>query len=63
MGGGDVWITELLLTYDAKPFYTVSIMEFRGMKVAHETQYFADPFEAAQWRKQWVQSMDTQVQT
>ena len=58
MGGDDLWITELILAYDAKPFYTVSIMEFRGLKVAHETQYFADPFETPQWRKQWVQSMD-----
>jgi hypothetical protein len=29
---------------------TVSIMEFRDGKVAHETQYFADPFEAPAWR-------------
>jgi hypothetical protein len=56
-GSADLWITELVLTYDDKPFYTVSIMEFRGMKVAHETQYFADPFEAAEWRKKWVVSM------
>jgi len=21
----------------------------------HETQYFADPFEAPEWRAQWVQ--------
>jgi hypothetical protein len=61
MGSDDLWITELILAYDAKPFYTVSIMEFRGLKVAHETQYFADPFETPQWRKQWVQSMDGQV--
>jgi ketosteroid isomerase-like protein len=57
-GSGELWITELILSYDGKPFYTVSIMEFRGMKVAHETQYFADAFEAQPWRKQWVQSMD-----
>jgi hypothetical protein len=56
-GNADLWITELVLSYDDKPFYTVSIMEFRGMKVAHETQYFADPFEAAEWRKKWVVSM------
>jgi hypothetical protein len=60
IGGGDLWITELVLSYDAKPFYTVSIMEFSGLKVAHETQYFADPFEAAGWRKQWVGSMDSE---
>jgi len=32
-----------------------SIMEFRDGKVVHETQYFADPFEAPAWRSQWVQ--------
>jgi hypothetical protein len=61
IGSGDLWITELVMTYDDKPFYTVSIMEFRGVKVTHETQYFADPFEAADWRKKWVESMDSQV--
>src|SRR5271170_328120 len=30
---------------------TVSIMEFRNGKVVHETQYFADPFEAPAWRE------------
>ena len=40
MGCGDLWITELILTYDGKPSNTVSIMEFRGDKVARETQYF-----------------------
>jgi hypothetical protein len=43
IGGGDLWITEFILTYDGKPSYTVSIMEFREDKVARETQYFADP--------------------
>jgi hypothetical protein len=23
----------------------------------HETQYFADPFEAPAWRSQWVQQI------
>ena len=55
LGSGGLWITELVLTYDDQPFYTVSIMEFRNGKVVHETQYFADPFEAPAWRSQWVQ--------
>ena len=59
LGGGDFWITEFILSYDSKPSYTVSIMEFRGDKVARETQYFADPFEAPAWRAQWVERMDT----
>jgi hypothetical protein len=57
-GSGDLWVTEYVLTYDSKPFYTVSIMEFRGAKVARETQYFADPFEASEWRRKWVENMD-----
>src|SRR6202042_599382 len=54
IGSGDLWVTEFILTYDAKPSYTVSIMEFRDDKVARETQYFADPFVAPAWRSQWV---------
>jgi len=59
IGGGDLWITEYILTFDGKPAYTVSIMEFRGDKVARETQYFADPFEPSASRAQWVERMDT----
>jgi hypothetical protein len=59
IGGGHLWITEFILTYDGKPSYTVSIMEFRDDKVARETQYFADPFPAPAWRAQWVERMDT----
>ena len=62
IGGGDLWVTELILTYDGKPSHTVSIMEFRGDKVARETQYFADPFEASPARAQYVERMDTQSQ-
>ena len=57
IGGGDLWITEFILTYDDKPSYTVSIMEFRDGKVARETQYFADPFVAPASRAQWVERM------
>ena len=58
IGGGALWITEYILTYDGKPSYTVSIMEFREGRVERETQYFADPFEAGAWRAQWVERMD-----
>jgi ketosteroid isomerase-like protein len=57
IGGGDLWVTEFILTYDGKPSYTVSIMEFRDGKVARETQYFADPFAAPAWRAQLVERM------
>jgi hypothetical protein len=59
IGSGDLWISEFILSYDDRPSYTVSIMEFRGDKVARETQYFADPFVAPAWRAQLVERMDT----
>lgn len=58
LGKGDTWITEYMINYQEKPVYTVSIMEFREDKVIHETQYFADPFEAPAWRSQWVEPID-----
>src|ERR1700741_4885935 len=59
IGSGDPWVTEFILTYDGKPSYTVSIMEFRGDKVARETQYFAAPFVAPASRSHLVERMDT----
>lgn len=45
-GAGDLWVSECVITYDGAPTTTVSIMEFADGFVAHETQYFADPFPA-----------------
>jgi len=55
IGREDLWVTEYTIVYQGKPAFTVSLMEFRDGKVVHETQYFADPFEAPAWRKQWVE--------
>jgi len=60
VGSGDLWITEFILSYDGKPAYTVSIMEFRGDAVVRETQYFADPFEASPARAPYVERMTTE---
>ena len=57
VGEGDLWVTEYVTTYDGRRVFTVSIMEFRGGKVARETQYYADPFEPPAWRAQWVEVM------
>jgi ketosteroid isomerase-like protein len=54
VGSGNLWVTEFVLSYDGKPSYTVSIMEFRDGKVANETQYFADPFDPAPSRAHLV---------
>ena len=46
LGGGDLWVSQCVITYDGVPTYSVSIMEFTDGLVTHETQYFADPFQA-----------------
>jgi ketosteroid isomerase-like protein len=55
LGNGDLWITELVLTYDDLPSYTVSIMQFRDGKVVSETQYFCDPFKPGPSRAHLVE--------
>ena len=50
LGGGDLWVSECVITYDGAPTYSVSIMEITDGFVTHETQYFADPFPASPGR-------------
>jgi ketosteroid isomerase-like protein len=58
VGGGELWISELVLTYDGQPFYVVSIMEFEGGEVVRETQYFGEAFEPGPSRAQWVERIE-----
>jgi hypothetical protein len=47
LGGGEVWVSECVITYDGVPTYSLSVMEIANGLVVHETQYFADPFHAS----------------
>jgi hypothetical protein len=58
LGASDLWVTEFVLTYDGRPSYTVSIMEFKDGKVTRETQYFGDAFEPGPSRARWVERME-----
>ena len=55
IGDGELWVTELVLTYDGIPSYTVSIMELSDGKVARETQYFSEPFKPGASRAHLVE--------
>jgi len=55
VGGGDLWVSEFVLSYDDIPSYVVSIMEFRNGRVAHETQYFGDRFDPGPSRAHLVE--------
>jgi SnoaL-like domain len=56
-GNGDLWVSECIISYDGVPSYSVSIMEFSGGLVAHETQYFAGPFDPAPSRAALAEQM------
>ncbi|HEX3196704.1 MAG TPA: hypothetical protein VHR39_04030 [Propionibacteriaceae bacterium] len=50
----DFVVGENLISYDGRPWmYSVSLLEFRGNKVAHERIYIVDGWEAADWRAPW----------
>ena len=61
LGGGDLWVSELVLNYDGKPFYVVSVMEFEDGEVVRETQYFGEAFEPAHGEKltPWWRGVDS----
>ena len=56
-GTGDLWVSEVTLDYGGDRYEAVNIFEIRDGKIVRETDYFAAPFEAPQWRAQWVEKM------
>jgi hypothetical protein len=53
-GQGEFWVAEVSISYDGGPWnYGCSIMEFRGDKIARETIYIAQGWEAPEWRAPW----------
>jgi hypothetical protein len=58
LAGGDLAVLELELTYaDGSRYLGVSVIELRDGKVVKETDYYAQPFPAPQWRAQWVERL------
>ncbi len=54
----DLVVIEVELGYaDGSRFFGVSVLEFRDGRIARQTDYFAEPFSAPQWRSQWVERM------
>jgi SnoaL-like domain len=52
-GEGSVWVGEAEMLYpDQSKWTAIGIYELRDGKIAHETDYFAQPFPVPEWRKQ-----------
>ena len=53
---GDLVVAEASLDYGGPtPYKTVFIFEFKDGKIAKETAYWSEPFEAPAWRAKWVE--------
>lgn len=53
-GRDGLWVAELSIRYDqGAANFGVSILEFRGDKIARETIYVTEGWEAPEWRAQW----------
>ena len=53
-GRDDFWVAELTVTYDGgQPNFGVSVIELRDGRIARESIYVTEPFEAPEWRSQW----------
>ena len=53
---GDLCVVEARLTYGGGARYeSVFVFELSGGRIARETAYWSEPFEAPEWRAQWVE--------
>lgn len=59
-GVADLWIAENLISYDGGPWmFTVNILRFRGDKVAKESIYVMEGFDAPDWRAPFRETFDS----
>ena len=54
---GDLGVLEMLVEYDGNPVHICEIVELQDGKIKRARAYFGEPFEAAEWRAQWVERM------
>ena len=57
---GQAWVAEATIDYgDGIQVSLVSILETDAEgTIVRQTDYFANPFDAPEWRRQWVERMD-----
>jgi hypothetical protein len=53
-----LWVAELVSDYGGLVYDVALIIELRDGKMWRDTRYYAEPFEAPEWRARWVERMD-----
>ena len=57
-----LWVAEGVNDYGGGQVFTiVAIIELREGKMWRDTRYYGEPFEAPEWRAQWVEQMEPYV--
>jgi SnoaL-like domain len=54
---GDLAVIEMILDYDGNRMNVCEIVDFEDGKIKRARGYFAEPFEAPEWRAQWVERL------
>ena len=54
----NLWVMELVSDYGGQIYNVTLIWELRGGKIFRDTRYYAEPFEAPEWRAQWVEQIE-----
>ena len=53
-GAGQFWVAEIQIRYDGgAPHHGVDLIEIDEDKIARETIYVGEPFDAPEWRADW----------
>ena len=60
----NLWVVEGIADYDdgREALDVVMILELRDGKMWRDRWYFAEPFEAPEWRAQWVERVESRTQ-
>ena len=53
-----LWVVEILSDYGGRVYDVVLILELREGKIYRVTRYYAEPFEAPEWRARWVEPIE-----
>ena len=54
---GELYVLEAILEYESDRVYVCEISEVQDGKIKRAREYFGEPFEALEWRAQWVERM------
>ena len=54
---GDLGVLKMTLEYDGNRIYACEIIDLEDGKIKRARAYFAEPFDAPDWRSQWVERM------